>query len=86
MTRIPDDPHERARLREHFQRVARERPIPEPDPAFAALRDHVAFDPARIACFLGEERVRAQPGGYYGGWVTDEIRGPVKGAPGSERW
>ena len=33
----------------------------------------------------GQESVwdypRPQPGGFYGGWVTDEIVGPVKGAP-----
>lgn len=45
-----------------------------------------AFYPARIACFVGEERVRPQPGNVYGGWVTDRIKGPVKGAPGTEGW
>lgn len=23
---------------------------------------------------------------YYGGWVTPELTGPFKGAPGSEGW
>jgi len=32
------------------------------------------------------EGVRAQAGGFYGGWVTDEIIGPYKGEPGSSGW
>jgi hypothetical protein len=38
------------------------------------------------ACWVDEERVRAQPGRYYGGWVTSDLSGPFKGAPGSEAW
>lgn len=59
---------------------------PEPSPAFARLRNHVALYPSRVACFLGDERVRSQPGGFYGGWITDEIVGPWKGDPGSGGW
>lgn len=59
---------------------------PEPKPDFEALRDRVAFYPGRVECYLGEERVRPQPGGFYGGWITDEVVGPVKGEPGSEGW
>jgi hypothetical protein len=35
---------------------------------------------------VGDEEVRAQAGGYYGGWITSRIVGPFKGEPGSERW
>jgi uncharacterized protein (DUF427 family) len=59
---------------------------PEPVAAYAALRDHVAFYPGRLACFLDEERVRAQDGDFYGGWVTDDIAGPFKGATGTLHW
>jgi uncharacterized protein (DUF427 family) len=60
---------------------------PEPDKGFEAIRDFVAFFPGRVgACFVGEERVRAQPGGYYGGWITRDLVGPFKGEPGTERW
>ena len=59
----------------------------EPVPAFAALRDHVAFYPERMAaCFLDDELVAAQPGDFYGGWVTSDISGPFKGAAGSLSW
>jgi uncharacterized protein (DUF427 family) len=60
---------------------------PDPRPAFAALRDHIAFYAGRVdAAYLDEERVRPQPGRFYAGWVTDEIEGPFKGEPGSEGW
>ena len=59
----------------------------EPVPAFADLRDHVAFYPERMgACYLDDERVEGQPGDFYGGWVTAEISGPFKGAAGSLAW
>jgi uncharacterized protein (DUF427 family) len=60
---------------------------PSPTPAFAAIRDHVAFYPSRMdACYVGDERVRAQEGDFYGGWITDDIVGPFKGAPGTWGW
>lgn len=59
---------------------------PAPDPGYEALADAVAFYPARVACFVDGERVRPQPGSFYGGWITDEIVGPFKGEPGSEAW
>ena len=52
-------------------------------PEFAAIAGWFSFYPARLDCSLGGERVRPQPGGYYGGWITDEIVGPVKGEPGA---
>lgn len=51
-------------------------------PEFAEIAGWFAFYPARVECFVDDERVRPQPGGYYGGWITDEIVGPVKGEPG----
>ncbi|MCU1458177.1 MAG: hypothetical protein JWL73_2269 [Actinomycetia bacterium] len=60
---------------------------PEPAASYAALRNHVAFYPARMdACFVDGERVRPQPGGYYGGWITDAVVGPFKGGPGTRGW
>ena len=35
---------------------------------------------------LDGERVVPQPGGFYGGWMTSEIVGPVKGGPGTWGW
>lgn len=60
---------------------------PRPTPAFAVLRDHVAFYAGPFdLCSVDGERVRAQPGGFYGGWITADVAGPFKGAPGSMGW
>jgi uncharacterized protein (DUF427 family) len=55
-------------------------------PEFAAIRGWLAFYPTLLECSLGDEVVTPQPGGYYGGWVTARLRGPIKGAPGSGGW
>lgn len=60
---------------------------PDPTPRYAALRDHVAFYPGRMdECRLGDEVVEAQPGDFYGGWLTSDIAGRVKGGPGTAGW
>jgi uncharacterized protein (DUF427 family) len=60
---------------------------PDPTPEFAAIKNYVAFYPGRMeACYLDNERVRSQPGDFYGGWITNEIVGPFKGAPGTWGW
>jgi hypothetical protein len=47
----------------------------------------VAFYPGRMeACYVDDERVQAQPGDFYGGWITNEIVGPFKGGAGSWGW
>jgi uncharacterized protein (DUF427 family) len=59
----------------------------EPTPGYAALRDFIAFYPNRLdTCRLGDERVLAQAGDFYGGWVTRDLEGPFKGAPGTAGW
>ncbi len=59
----------------------------DPKSGYEALRDHIAFYCAPMdACFIGDERARPQPGGFYGGWITDGIVGPFKGEPGTEGW
>ena len=52
-------------------------------PAFASLYGWIAFYPAVVECFVDGEAVLPQAGGYYGGWVTSSIVGPVKGEPGT---
>ena len=59
---------------------------PAPSAAFAAIAGAFGFYPGRVACYVGGERVRPQPGHFYGGWVTDDIVGPVKGEPGTGHW
>ncbi len=60
---------------------------PDPVAPFAMLRDHVAIYAGRMAaCFVGDERVTPQEGGFYGGWVTPDFVGPFKGGPGTQGW
>ncbi len=60
---------------------------PEPTRGYEALRDHLCFYPSRVdACRLDDERVLAQEGDFYGGWITAELRGPFKGGPGTRGW
>jgi len=59
---------------------------PAPRPAFERLCDWLCFYPGRVECYLDHERVQAQDGGFYGGWVTDQIVGPWKGGPNTSHW
>ena len=60
---------------------------PDPVPAFAALKDHVAFYPGAMdACRVGDVAATPQPGDFYGGWVTPNLAGTVKGGPGTLGW
>ena len=60
---------------------------PEPFPGYDALKGHFAFYPGRAdAAWLDEERVLAQAGDFYGGWISAGLIGPFKGAPGTSRW
>ena len=67
--------------------VAQAWTYPTPTPAFAQLANYVAlYASAMDGCFVDGERVRPQPGGFYGGWITDDVVGPFKGVPGSLGW
>jgi uncharacterized protein (DUF427 family) len=58
-----------------------------PSTAYAALRDYFAFYATMVdECWVDEERVLAQPGNFYGGWITSHVKGPFKGAPGTMGW
>jgi uncharacterized protein (DUF427 family) len=59
---------------------------PAPYAGFLAIRNYLAFYPDRMECYVDGERARAQAGGFYGGWTTDEIVGPFKGEPGTSGW
>jgi uncharacterized protein (DUF427 family) len=60
---------------------------PNPSPGYEELRDHVAFYPGRVdGAWMDDERVEAQVGDFYGGWITADLVGPFKGPPGTLRW
>lgn len=58
-----------------------------PAPAFREIKGHVAFYAhAMDECRVDGEQVRPQPGGFYGGWITNDVVGPFKGGPGTQGW
>jgi uncharacterized protein (DUF427 family) len=60
---------------------------PRPTHPYEALAGYVAFYPGMMdACYVDNERVQAQAGDFYGGWITSEIVGPFKGEPGTLGW
>ncbi len=53
---------------------------PNPSPDYVAIKDYVALYPGKMeACLVDGEKVVAQPGDFYGGWITHDIVGPFKG-------
>lgn len=58
-----------------------------PTPAFAPITGWLAFYAGLMeACWVGDMRVAPQPGDFYGGWVTPNLDGAIKGAPGTRHW
>jgi uncharacterized protein (DUF427 family) len=56
---------------------------PDPTPAFAAIKNYVAFYPSCMdACYVDGEKVTPQKSDFYGGWITSDIVGPFKGSGG----
>lgn len=58
----------------------------DPSPRFVRLAGFVSFYPSLVDCFVDDEPVVAQPGVFYGGWVTPDVTGPFKGSPGMDGW
>ncbi|TPX38058.1 hypothetical protein SmJEL517_g00296 [Synchytrium microbalum] len=62
---------------------------PQPSSKYAALKDHLSFYATPFDCYVDDERVQAQDGDFYGGWVTSWIDGGkkgMKGGPGTWGW
>ncbi|MEM1445243.1 MAG: DUF427 domain-containing protein [Planctomycetota bacterium] len=60
---------------------------PNPTKRFADVAGYVAFYPSKFdACYVDDERVEAQPGDFYGGWITCDLVGPFKGSAGTLGW
>jgi len=57
-----------------------------PTPDFGAITGYFSFYPSAFECSVDGEVVKAQPGEFYGGWVTAEVVGPFKGGPGTWGW
>ena len=60
---------------------------PDPVEGYVGIAGYLAFYAGSMdACTVDGEPVQAQPGGFYGGWITSEIVGPFKGVPGTAGW
>lgn len=57
-----------------------------PTAPFAPIKDYYCFYASPFTCTVDGETVQAQPGDFYGGWITSDIEGPFKGAPGTMGW
>ena len=58
-----------------------------PSPGYEAIAGHFAFYPGRVdTATVDGEPVTAQPGDFYGGWITSTVTGPFKGGPGTTDW
>ena len=60
---------------------------PAPTHRFEAIKDHLAFYATSVdAAYVGDIKVMPQPGDFYGGWVTPNLTGRIKGAMGTLHW
>ena len=58
-----------------------------PNPGYGAIGGCYAFSPGRVdRATVDGEQVEAQPGDFYGGWITSAVTGPFKGGPGTTGW
>ena len=56
-----------------------------PTAGFVGLAGHAALYAAQMdEAWVGDTRVVPQPGDFYGGWVTPNLEGRIKGAPGTQ--
>lgn len=59
----------------------------DPTARFAALAGYVAFYAGLMdEAWIGDLRVIPQPGDFYGGWITPNLEGRIKGAAGTLHW
>ena len=55
---------------------------PSPSERFRDLAGWFALYPQRMdGCWVNDELVVPQQGGFYGGWITSRVEGPFKGDP-----
>lgn len=58
-----------------------------PTARFRPLSGYIAFYAALMdEVWVGNMRVIPQPGNFDGGWVTPNLDGQIKGAPGTQHW
>jgi uncharacterized protein (DUF427 family) len=76
--RLAADPEGRAEIAWTYLR---------PRAGYEAISWHLSFYAGRVdEAWVDDERVRAQEGDFYGGWITSDVSGPFKGGPGTRGW
>jgi uncharacterized protein (DUF427 family) len=76
-----------ARYYDAGDRVAVAWSYASPSPGYKAIGGCYAFYPGRVdRATVDGEQVEAQPGDFYGGWITSAVTGPFKGGPGTRGW
>ena len=59
----------------------------DPTPTFSKIKNYLSFYASKVdACYVNGEKVLAQDGGFYGGWITKHLVGPFKGGQGTAGW
>ncbi|KAH6674669.1 hypothetical protein B0J14DRAFT_652854 [Halenospora varia] len=51
-----------------------------PTSGFTPIKSYLSFYAGPWECFVDGEEVKPQPGDFYGGWVTEELTGLIKGS------
>ena len=60
---------------------------PSPWSPYEDLAGHISFYPQKVdEASVDGEAVDSQQGSFYGGWITGDVTGPFKGAPGTLGW
>ena len=58
-----------------------------PVAGYEAIKGYIALYAGQMdEVWVGDQRVIPQQGDFYGGWVTPNLDGRIKGAPGTQRW
>ena len=59
----------------------------KPDGEFDMVKNYVSFYASKAKeCFVNGEKVLAQVGDFYGGWITSNLQGPFKGGVNTRGW
>ncbi len=54
---------------------------------YETIHNYIAFYPQFVDhCLVDGQVATPMPGGFYGGWITRDVVGPFKGAPGTLGW
>ena len=58
-----------------------------PTSTFRQMTGYLSFYASKVdECWVNDERIKAQEGDFYGGWITSNLTGPFKGGPGTLGW